>query len=84
MVELLRKPGETRPSGIALTAVQHQGLTELAIQEGHLSRSRVVKRLIETELAAKFGQEWEDRFDPASNRLANADPGASVASMVAS
>lgn len=72
MVELLRKPGEKKPSGIALTAVQHQGLTELAIQEGHLSRSKIVKRLLVHELNEKLGDDWQERFDPESNRLAAA------------
>ncbi len=67
-----RSPNEKRPSGVSLTAAQHQGLTELAIREGHLSRSRVVKRLVDAELEHVFGDDWQDRFDPKSNRLAAA------------
>jgi len=62
-------PKTPKPVGVAFSAVQYQGLTELAVKEGHLSRSKIVKRLVDAELNRQFGRNWEDRFDPNSDRL---------------
>lgn len=65
-----QRPSRTdlkKPAGISLSPVEIQGLTELAIREGHLSRSRVVQRLVNNEASLVLGKDWKEKLRPTAD-----------------
>lgn len=49
--------------GVSLRPVEDRALAALAVEDGHLNRSRVVQRLIQAEMRRRFGKNWERQYE---------------------
>jgi len=63
MTKERKQPEHLIARGISMRPVQYRVLGDLAVAAGHLSRSRVVQRLIDREAAKTFGDGWEERYE---------------------
>lgn len=63
MTNASKQPENLIARGISMRPVQYRVLGDLAVAEGHLSRSKVVQRLIDNEATAKLGDDWESRYE---------------------
>lgn len=55
--------------GISLRPVQDLAVMTIAIEDGHLNRSRVFQELIDDEMVRRHGPDWIRRFGEKSGAV---------------